>query len=267
MSFQLNDAFIGPLDWTINLYMHPSKWHADRFHGLYPEMTPSKSRWRMTNGVDYNRYLQHVVNGVGPARDEAKVIYTSSPDRGLHHLLRIWPSVKEARSDATLDVYYDINKWLELCQSLHDKGYYNATYDRSVYIREFLAGDYRPLGVTFHGGVGQGELALAQMKAKVLCYPCDPVQPTEGFSMTILEGVVAGCEVVTSNADAFPELWASTPGVTMLPLPIDDNLWAQTIATKLDSPAEDYRVNFELGWPKLAQRWQREIDQCLQQKQ
>ena len=38
LAFQLNDTFIGSYDYTIDMYMHPSLWHAERYHELYPEM-------------------------------------------------------------------------------------------------------------------------------------------------------------------------------------------------------------------------------------
>ena len=38
-----------------------------------------------------------------------KLIYASSYDRGLQHLLKIWPEVVKKYPDATLDVFYGWN--------------------------------------------------------------------------------------------------------------------------------------------------------------
>ena len=35
-----------------------------------------------------------------------KIIYTSSYDRGLQHLLDMWPDIKKEVPEATLDIYY-----------------------------------------------------------------------------------------------------------------------------------------------------------------
>ena len=79
--------------------------------------------------------------------------------------------------------------------------------------------------------------------------------------MTVLEGIAAGCDTVISNADAFPELWSGAPGVTMLPLPVDDNLWVETIASKLGTPVEaDYRFRQDFSWAAVAAQWQQEIE-------
>ena len=81
--------------------------------------------------------------------------------------------------------------------------------------------------------------------------------------MTILEGLIAGCRVITTNADALPELWASAPNVTMLPLPIDDNQWVDALVQKLtDSPIENVYLNQAMSWKTIAQRWVQEFNIC-----
>jgi glycosyltransferase involved in cell wall biosynthesis len=254
-AFQLNDAQIGVYDWAVDLYFHPSQWHLDRFQDMYPEMTKEKSLPRMTNGIDYGRYVS------SPPVNPNKVIYSSSPDRGLHHLLRLWPKVMDEQPEAELHVFYDISKWLEIDEQLGDR---NATHDRAVMIREFV--NNPPDNVTFHGGVGKARLSLEQSTSRVLAYPCDPISPTEGFSMTVLEGIAAGCDVVVSDADALPELWSNAPGVTMMQLPIDDDLWAETIVQKLGSEngeGRDVRIRQDLSWSAVARKWVREIESCL----
>ncbi|KKK55280.1 hypothetical protein LCGC14_3076120, partial [marine sediment metagenome] len=86
VAYQLNDTVVGIYDHVIDRYFHPSEWHLERFQKLYPEIAKSKCRPRMTNGIDPTRYLGDV------ERNPKRVIYSSSPDRGLHHLLRIWPT-------------------------------------------------------------------------------------------------------------------------------------------------------------------------------
>ena len=263
LAFQLNNTFVGPFDYIIDRYMHPSQWHAKRYQELYPEMSAEKCIAPVTNAVDFSRYIPQA--GANEVEiDPYRVIYSSSPDRGLHHLLEIWPSIVEKEPKANLHVFYDMDTWINSVMSLAEEGKETITTDRARILKEQV-GSGLP-NVVFHGGVGQGRVAQAQLEANVLAYPCDPVQPTEGFSMTILEGIAAGCNVITTNADAFPELWADCPGVTMLPLPFDKNTWIETILSFLGKEKDGPRLNELHTWKHVAKKWQREFDQCLLKK-
>lgn len=260
-AFQLNDAQIGVYDHAIDLYMHPSQWHADRFHELYPEMSTTKIRAGVTNAVDMSKFQ----NGTQPTKKNPnKVMYTSSPDRGLHHLLKLWPRVQKKMPDVELHVFYDIQKWLTTDQTMVDAGLHSITGKRAAVLRELIP---EVENVTFHGGVGQGRLSRELLSASLVIYPCDPVQPTEGYSMSVLEGIAAGCKVLISNADAFPELWSGAPNVTMLPLPINEDAWVETIITLLQSePAkaiDPEQMEKKWSWDAIAEVWEKEILSCL----
>lgn len=256
LAFQLNDAQIGVMDYAVDLYFHPSKWHAERFLGLYPEMVRSKVRPYMTNGVDPNRYVGEV------KREPHRVIYSSSPDRGLHHLLHFWPRVREQVTDAELHVYYDMDKWLGIEGEMAARGQISFSAERAAAVRQVREDGIG--GVTFHGGVGQGQLAEEQLKSALMVYPCDPLFPTEGFSMTCLEAITAGCRLVTSDADALKELWADAPGVTILPLPVDDDVWVSTIVKNLESSGtQPVKLGLPHLWRSVAKRWEQELTSCL----
>lgn len=265
LAFQLNDAQIGVFDHTIDMYWHPSKWHEQRFQKLYPEMSTTKSVSKITNAVDPRRYEKEV------ERERYRVMYSSSPDRGLHHLLSAWPKVREQVPEATLHVYYDMEKWLKNDLMLKQNGIVTVTGDRADKIRELVARE--DPSIVLHGGVGQAEVAEAQMRSHVLAYPCDPVQPTEGFSMTVLEAIAAGCHVVISDADAFGELWGGVPHVTMLPLPIVENTWVDVIVEKLkEEPLGRPEtlinlINAAWSWNYVSGRMERELLSCLKSKE
>lgn len=256
LAFQLNDALIGVFDHVVDRYFHPSAWHAQRFKQLYPEIRESAQRWTLTNGIDLRRYAQEV------ERNHYRVIYSSSPDRGLHHLLRFWPRIKELVPEAELHVFYDIDRWTALTFQLEQMGLVGPTTERAHLVAQ--ARENPPEGVTFRGGIGQWQLAREQLGSALMVYPCDPTQPTEGFSMSCLEGVVAGCTLITSNADALPELWTSAPDATLLPLPVDDDVWVATIVDKLLHQRERAALAPDTTtWPALARVWEEEILACL----
>jgi glycosyltransferase involved in cell wall biosynthesis len=264
-AFQLNHVHIATIDELIDFYFSPSHWHANRFSTeLAPESTQEHWHGRMTNGVDMRRYRKN-----GRGRDPYRVIHSSSPDRGLHHLLAIWKDVKGQVPEANLHLYYDYERWFAATdEAMKTYGLPIPTGDRAYLVRDYLnelLGD--EWGVYHHGGIGQWQLAQEQMQAGILAYPCDPIHPTEGFSMTCLEALAAGCELVTTDADALDELWA--PSATILPLPVISDGWADVLVQKLrNPPTEPERESFrnyarKFTWKKLGKRWERFFENCL----
>ena len=258
LAFQLNDADLGIMDWNIDEYWHPSNWHAERFAREYG-VNPDKQRIRMTNATTkefYNPKWEQALNR--PPR-APWVVWASSPDRGLHHLLRIWPLVREQKKDAQLHIFYDMHKWLDIVETQAAQGRILNTTERGLEIKRRLA-HLGGQGVFVHGGVNKVELESFMLQGSVLAYPCDPVTPTEGFSMTILDAASYGMNVLTTDADALPELWSNLPGVTILPLPVTDQLWAKQILEGLKQP---HRIPKEIPdvqtWSYLATKWEKAI--------
>jgi glycosyltransferase involved in cell wall biosynthesis len=281
-AFQLNDAGIGVLDHMVDIYMCPSKWHAERFQQLYPEMTASKFRPTTTNGVSPDLYA--LTDGGWPTRQPYKVIYSSSPDRGLHHLLGVWEEVKRAIPQAELHVYYDISRWFALVEQILAAGLPVNTEDRYHEVKRLLGElNHAGMGPILHGGVSKSELAKAQLSAHVMCYPCDPVQPTEGFSMSCLEGLQAGTYLLATDADALGELWTEferadelqiTQGglagpARLLPWPPKPEALAAALVDTLrrdpqpNGPSQDPRLE-KYHWAALAKQWEEELRKCLQ---
>lgn len=261
LCYQLNDTRLGVLDYAVDLYFHPSKWHATRFVEEYgvPE---EKQRVGLTNGLDPVLFA-----GGQFKKKEHSAIWASSPDRGLHHLLRIWPRVLEEVPDAVLDIYYDMDKWLRIVTTELQKGRHLNTTDRALEIRRLLA--LLPTdSARYHGGVSKLEVLAAMALAKVYAYPCDPVAPTEGFSMTTLEAWASGCAVLITDADALQELWGDRLNVVSLPLPIDDDLWtAQLVGALQGESLTKPEVPQELTWDYIAAQWVKEIENVRNQTQ
>jgi tetratricopeptide (TPR) repeat protein len=140
-----------------------TNWHVDYFIQNFP-MFKDKSE-AFYYGVDIERF-----------KPEMKVrnsfIYSSFPNRGLLPLLQMWPKIKRAIPDATLNVYSDINgKWVN-----------EVAKDQMDAIREILAQGLE--SVTVHGWVSKDALAKAWSKADIWLYPCIF---QETFCLTALE--------------------------------------------------------------------------------
>ncbi len=114
------------------------------------------------NGIDAPDFPElddgGVIDTIESKRDSHKVIYASSPDRGLARLLNIWDNVREAVPDATLDIYY---AW-DLAKKLNPK-----------MIADFEAriDELKDKGVIYHGGIDQPSLHDAYRRSGVWAYP------------------------------------------------------------------------------------------------
>uniref|UniRef100_A0A6M3KI03 Putative glycosyltransferase n=1 Tax=viral metagenome TaxID=1070528 RepID=A0A6M3KI03_9ZZZZ len=228
-AMQCNTMDIRSRDILVDRYQCVSRWHAGTVYATDPTVSSHKfllipNGWY---GPDFFGYVDRVPN---------RIIYASSPDRGLHHLLRMWPRILERIPDAELVVLYDFDRWYNLIVEKDGDGWHLHTADLAYEVKR-LFDEVRHRNVVHTGAVGHRSAINEIRKASLLVYPCEPVQPTEGFSCTVLEGLVAGTPVITSNADAFPELWSEAVA-RMLPLPIDDNQWIDAITTLLRDKVE-----------------------------
>lgn len=89
------------------------------------------------------------------------VIYTSSYDRGLEHLLRAWPKVVEAVPDAQLHIFYG---WKLFERFYKDNPGMMAWKKRMDKMMEHK-------GITHHGRVSQSEMKKWMQRCGVWAYP------------------------------------------------------------------------------------------------
>jgi glycosyltransferase involved in cell wall biosynthesis len=181
----------------------------------------------------------------------------------------MWTYIKKEVKDATLHVFYDMDRWLATVEDLRLGGHFVNTSERADVIKQLrLAMKSWDSGVSFHGGIGQWQLAREQLASELMVYPCDPVRPTEGFSMSCLEGISAGCSLITSDADALPELWSAAPDVRILPTPKDDGSlddpWIAAIIEALTTTKHRAaKMQEKFIWRAVAKQWEQECSQSL----
>jgi glycosyltransferase involved in cell wall biosynthesis len=125
-------------------------------------------------------------------RDRNRVVYSSCPTRGLIHLLRMWPRVKQAVPDAKLDIYYD---WR--MAELHAPEVFDEVSKAYEAVKH--------LDVIHHGGVDHATLHTALRRANVWAYPHFENTEVETFCISAVKAAAAGATVVTSRAGALPE--------------------------------------------------------------
>lgn len=121
-----------------------------------------------------------------------QLIYSSTPFRGLEHLLKIYPSIYQAcNSKSTLEVYSSMQVYGLSPEQDEFKHLYTLAKDMG--------------GVNYHGSVPQSQLAEAFRLANIFSYPN---VFAETSCISVMEAIAAGLHVVTTNLGALPETCA-----------------------------------------------------------
>jgi len=123
-----------------------------------------------SNGVKVDVIRQIEKEGL-PERNPKRLMYASSPDRGLIELLKIFRRAKERDDELELHVYYGFNNIDTLL-----KAYQTGIRDYQKTKLDFKKEIEQP-GVFYHGRIGQTQLYREWFKSGIWCYPT-------GFSET-----------------------------------------------------------------------------------
>lgn len=231
---------------------------------------PDPARWTvLTNGCDPDRYAK-----LGVQKVRGRVIWASSPDRGLHWMLQEWPKIRRACPEAELKIFYKVGKWVD---SLVDNDYPDPSIReqrrRALYIREALR-RLDGMGVRLVDSVSRNQIDREMAEAEVLAYSCDPVSWTEGFSVTLMEACAAGSCPVTTGVDALPEIYGKH--VPMVPAPVKDHIseYSDLVVRALtDAPwraevnARVRELALQYSWSSISERLEKIlVERCEMKK-
>lgn len=120
------------------------------------------------------------------------LFWGSSYDRGLQHLLGMWPKIKEAYPDAELNICYGWDTFLSFYKDNPERMQWKNKLD------EMMA---QP-GITHHGRLSKKELKELRKQCGIWAYP---THFTEINCMTALEAQSDGCVPVVMNLAALEE--------------------------------------------------------------
>lgn len=131
------------------------KWLIDRHPELEPKITVT------SNGVKVD-LIQSLAD---ERRNPKKIIFASSPDRGLMNLLHIFDYARKEVPDLELNVFYGFNG---IESFIDNKDAHNAMLQLKWDIIEYAS---RMPGVRLRGRVTQTELYREWLSAGIFCYP------------------------------------------------------------------------------------------------
>lgn len=217
-----------------------SKYH----RSLLPAL-PDEKFAIIPNGIDVERFTQE-------EKIPHSVIYSSSPNRGLDTLLKMWPKVREQYPDATMRIFYGWNTFFAL-QKTNPSSI--AWMDKIKKQMESLEGQ----GVINMGRVDQKELASWQAKSTVWAYP---TMFPEISCITAMEAQAAGTIPVVADYAALSE---TVQYGVKIPAPISrPTNKAAFLEALLSELGKDHDTKEMQEWSKKTYTWETITDQWLQ---
>lgn len=170
-----------------------------RFHRRQYAALPEERFFYTRNGINPEHFDQAV------ERDPYKVVYGSSYDRGLSHLLEAWPRVQAKVPDANLTVFYGFQAARARCFQLIRpswKSYRNQNpFGYWKYRRATLAG-MRRVNAQHLGRIGHLEVAREFLSAGIWAYP---TAFPETSCITAMKAQAAGAVPVVIPSGAVDE--------------------------------------------------------------
>lgn len=128
----------------------------------------------------------------GSSMRNHKLCYLSSYDRGLEHLLIMWPEIKKKYKDATLDICYGWDTFDAMLANNAERQQW-----KSMMVTYMTQPD-----ITHHGRIGKAELTKLRQSCGILAYPSNFY---EIFCITVIEAQLDGCVPVTTGIGALAE--------------------------------------------------------------
>jgi tetratricopeptide (TPR) repeat protein len=231
---------------NIDKVIFVSEYHAELYDGTIP-----MTKWFISgNGIDPTQFED--TDGKYD-RDLHRCLYMSSHVRGLELLYDIWPEVKKAVPDATLDVYYG---WKTFDAANKDNP------ERMAYKEKMLKWARELDGVEDRGRIGHDEIAAEIQKSGALAYPCTF---PEVYNISTVKAIAGGATPITSDFGCLPDY---APYCTQVHLGKDRDTfkrqYARVLINHLRAPQVEatrqhnaLEARKKYSWSNTAEGWDR----------
>lgn len=188
------------------------------------------------NGLDLSRW-----GFERPAKVRNRVVFTSSPDRGLDRAIRIMDEVVKVIPDATLHVYYGFDNMIKMGK-LPEATKLEVMMAERPYIR-------------MRGNLEQGRLAKELCEAEVWLYPTNF---DETFAISALEAATSWVYPVVRNKGALPNTLENVPS-SILAYDADDAAYVKEVVASLQFKrwelVRDLYKPEQTSWMNIALEW------------
>lgn len=206
------------------------------------------------NGIKPERFMDAQTTTANPfasRKNPHKIVFPSSPDRGLDRAMKVLDKVREKYPALELHVFYGI-------EHLHKWGHAELQARLKTMMEE------RPW-VKYHGATQQDVLMDHFKEAVIWLHPCDFI---ESSCITAMEMVCAGVYPVTRRLGGLQDTlaWAEKAGMATL---LDSDcvtdaefkLYVDATLEALDQQKwKDVKVDpKDYSWESVAQEWIRDI--------
>lgn len=163
-----------------------SPWHREFFLNHHRRADRTKTVVSR-DGVDLERFK------TPRPRERGRMVYSSSPDRGLDVLLECLPRIRKEVPETSVHVFYGFSNWEKFLRQRSAQG--NARPGELEWM-EAIKTKLDDPGVVYRGRIGQTQLAREIQKAEIWA---QPTYFTETFCITAAENMAAGNPIVTTN--------------------------------------------------------------------
>jgi glycosyltransferase involved in cell wall biosynthesis len=171
-------------------FVFVSHWQRDQYLRAY--QIPVEKTGVMGNAVSPSFASQPTAPAWFETGRPPMLVYTTTPYRGLVHLLDAFPTIQEAVPDVSLRVFSTMKVYQGLPA---EDAQFDALYQRCAAMP----------GVSYIGGLGQRALAEATAEAAALCYPCTF---PESSCIVAMEAMAVGAMVLATKTGALMETTA-----------------------------------------------------------
>jgi glycosyltransferase involved in cell wall biosynthesis len=208
-----NPAFVKAVD----SFVYVSHWQLEKFRYIY--QVPLHNATVIKNAITPIELIKK------PKGEKLKLIYTSTPFRGLGVLLDAFEMLN--RDDVELDIYSSTKVYGSGYEA-HVGNMYDGLFDRAKQMKN----------VNYMGYATNEEVCKAVQSAHIFAYP-SIFEETACLSM--IEAGAAGCKLVTTNLGALYE--TGSEYATMIPIQATDGELVSLYSKVLNDEIDNYWNN------------------------
>jgi hypothetical protein len=202
----------GSFDHNVDRYVGVCQQHADYVATI---TKLDRKKWSVIPlGCDPHLYNRE-------KKVKGRMFWCSSADRGLQWLLSIYPEVKAAVPEASLNVAYHFS-YEHIINQEQGHPHVNEMAQRVRYIREMMP-RLKHLGVEHIGSVSRERMVQEWNEASVFPFTADTVAFSEGFSVSTLEAHGSYTLPIITDIDCFGGIYRES-GCLMFDSPIKNTL-------------------------------------------